>query len=101
MAVVCLLLTLWSAVAFAAHHHSDRTEAAKCTVCMAAHSAAAKTAVSLLKAKFIPIHTRAISDATYGIVVLLSFVTTLFAPPVFRRQPGYRFAIEYVMPPNA
>ena len=57
VAILCLLLTFWSAVAFAAHHHSNRTEAAKCTVCVAAHSAALKATASLLKAKFTPIST--------------------------------------------
>jgi hypothetical protein len=30
LAVMCLLLTFWSAIALAAHHHSNATEAAKC-----------------------------------------------------------------------
>ena len=40
IATFCLLLTIWSAVGFAAHHHSSSTESAKCTVCVAAHTAA-------------------------------------------------------------
>jgi hypothetical protein len=56
-AVMCLLLTFWSAIAFAAHHHSNGAEAAKCSVCVAAHSAAPKTNTSPLKAKFTPIST--------------------------------------------
>jgi hypothetical protein len=52
---MCLLLTLWSALAFAAHHHSNGTESAKCTICVAAHSAAPKAAANLLKATFTPI----------------------------------------------
>lgn len=47
IALLCLLLTIWSAVALAAHHHSSATDAAKCTVCVAAHSASPK-AVSIL-----------------------------------------------------
>jgi hypothetical protein len=39
VAWLSLLLTLWSAVAFAAHHHSSQDESATCQVCMAAHSA--------------------------------------------------------------
>jgi hypothetical protein len=54
---MCLMLTFWSAIAFAAHHHSDSTDAAKCTVCVAALSAAPKATASLLKAKFIPVST--------------------------------------------
>ena len=39
IAWLCLLLMLWSAIAFAAHHHSDGDESAKCSVCVAALSA--------------------------------------------------------------
>jgi hypothetical protein len=42
VALLCLLLTCWSALAFVAHHHSNATDAAKCTVCLAAHSASPK-----------------------------------------------------------
>ncbi len=80
LAVLCLLLTFWSAIAFAAHHHSDRTEAAKCTVCVAAHSAAPKAAASLLKAKFTP-------------------VSTLLPEPVFAAQSFVAFALSVRPPP--
>jgi len=39
IALLCLVLTFWSALAFAAHHHSNTTESATCRVCVAAHSA--------------------------------------------------------------
>ena len=55
LAVMCLLLTFWSAIAFAGHHHSNGTESAKCTVCVAAHSAAPKPNANLLKATFTPV----------------------------------------------
>lgn len=54
-AVVCLLLTFWSAIAFAAHHHSNGTESAKCTVCVAAHSASPKASVNSVRATFTPV----------------------------------------------
>jgi hypothetical protein len=54
---MCLWLTFWSAIAFAAHHHSNGAESAKCTVCVAAHSAAPKATANLLKATFTPIFT--------------------------------------------
>ena len=57
VALCCLVLTLWSACAFATHHHSNCTESAKCTVCVAALLAAPKTAASLLKATFSPVST--------------------------------------------
>src|SRR5438445_10980425 len=80
LAVMCLLLTFWSAIAFAAHHHSNRTEAAKCTVCVAAHSAAPKATASLLKAKFIPI-------------------STFLREPVFAAQSYVAFALSVRPPP--
>jgi len=39
-AVLCMLLVLCSSIALVTHQHSDPVEAAKCTVCIAAHSAA-------------------------------------------------------------
>jgi hypothetical protein len=39
IAWLCLLLMLWSAIAFAAHHHSDGDESATCSICIAALSA--------------------------------------------------------------
>jgi hypothetical protein len=51
-ALVCLVLTLWSAVAAVAHHHPNGTESAKCSVCVAAHSSTPKVAVSLAKTTF-------------------------------------------------
>jgi len=55
IALVCLLLTLLSAVALVAHHHSSATEAAKCTVCIAAHSASPKATSTLPNATFVPL----------------------------------------------
>jgi hypothetical protein len=57
IAWVCLLLTFWSALAFAEHHHSSATDAAKCTVCVAAHSASPKTTSTLPDATFVPVAT--------------------------------------------
>lgn len=39
IAWLSLLLTLWSAFAFAVHRHSSQDESATCPVCVAAHSA--------------------------------------------------------------
>jgi preprotein translocase subunit SecG len=57
IAWLCLLLTFASALAFAWHHHSNATESAKCTVCVAAHSAAPKASAKLPNATFVPIGT--------------------------------------------
>jgi len=55
IATLCLLLTFWSALAFAAHHHSNGTEAAKCSVCLAVHSASPNATSSLQKATFVAV----------------------------------------------
>jgi hypothetical protein len=57
IACLCVLLTFWSAIAFAAHQHSNATEAAKCAVCIAAHSASPKAPSTLLKATFVAVST--------------------------------------------
>jgi hypothetical protein len=49
----CVVLTLWSAFALAAHHHTNATDSAKCTVCVAAHSAAPKATARLAKSTFV------------------------------------------------
>ncbi|HYM05419.1 MAG TPA: hypothetical protein VEU11_02570 [Terriglobales bacterium] len=49
IAWLCLLLTLCSAVALVTHHHSSANDAAKCTVCVAAHSASPQAASVLPK----------------------------------------------------
>lgn len=49
IALLCLLLTVFSAVGLVAHHHSSRIDAAKCSVCVAAHSAAPKEVSTLTK----------------------------------------------------
>jgi hypothetical protein len=55
VATLCLVLTVSSALGFATHHHSNRIDAAKCSVCAVAHSAAPKAAVRLLNATFTPV----------------------------------------------
>jgi len=43
IAFLCVLLILGSAIVFAAHHHSNATESAACTVCVAVQSASPTT----------------------------------------------------------
>jgi hypothetical protein len=50
-----VLLTIWSAIAFAAHQHSNDTESATCTVCIAAHSASPKTTITLPRVMFVSV----------------------------------------------
>jgi hypothetical protein len=80
VAVMSLLLTFWSAVAFAAHHHSNGTESAKCTVCVAAHSAAPKATTNLLKATFTPIFTFR-ADPVFATHQFVAFALSVRPPP--------------------
>jgi hypothetical protein len=52
IAWVSLLLTLWSALAFAVHHHSSQDESSACQVCIAAHSASPSNASPMAKPVF-------------------------------------------------
>jgi len=81
VAWLCLLLTLWSTFAFAAHHHSSATEAARCTVCVAVHSASPKVNSAPLNAKFVP-------------------VATLRLEPVSAKQRLTAFALSVRPPPS-
>jgi hypothetical protein len=80
VACFCLLLTFWSVFAFAAHHHSNANEAAKCTVCVAAHSAAPKLTARLPKAAFV-------------------CISTFRAEPVSAKQSIVAFALNVRPPP--
>jgi hypothetical protein len=53
IALLCLLLTLCSAVAMVTHHHSSANDAAKCTVGVAAHSASPQATSVLANQKFV------------------------------------------------
>jgi hypothetical protein len=81
VALFCLLLTLWSALAFATHHHSTAIEAAKCTVCLAAHSSSPQTS----------------STSTQEILVTVS---TFRQRPVCAKQRLGVFALSVRPPPN-
>ena len=81
IAWLLLLLTLWSAFALVTHHHSSATEAAKCTVCVAAHSASPKDISTLLKATFVA-------------------VSTFRADPVAAKQRIAVFALSVRPPPS-
>src|SRR5882724_7612425 len=47
IALLCLLLTVFSAVGLVTHNHSSRIEAARCSVCVAVRSAAPKAAIKV------------------------------------------------------
>ncbi len=52
IAWLALLLTLWSAFAFAVHRHSSQDESNTCQVCVAAHSASPTNAAPTPKPVF-------------------------------------------------
>jgi len=54
VAILCLLLTALSALAFASHHHPNGVDSA-CSVCVVAHSAAPKLAAHLPQVIFAPV----------------------------------------------
>src|SRR5215467_12369238 len=81
VALLCLMLTFWSALAVAAHHHRNNTES-KCSVCVAAHSTAPTNAVCLLRATFSP-------------------VFTIQTEPVSIKQQFVAFALSVRPPPAA
>ncbi len=81
IAWLCLLLTLGSAVAFVLHHHSGATEAAKCTVCVAAHSASPKAVSTLPNTTFV-------------------FASFLQLDPVSTKQRLIAFALRVRPPPS-
>jgi hypothetical protein len=80
MALVCLLLTVWSAVGLAAHHHSSRTEAARCSVCVTAHSAAPKAVATLPQATFV-YASAPVLDAVSAQQRLIAFALRVRPPP--------------------
>ena len=80
VAVMCLLLTFWSAIAIAAHHHSNGTESAKCTVCVAAHSAAPTANANLLTAVFTPVSTFQ-AEPVFATHRLVAFALSVRPPP--------------------
>ena len=50
---LCLLLTLWLAVATVVHYHANAAESATCTVCVASHSATTPAQYVAPKAVFV------------------------------------------------
>jgi len=80
IALLCLLLTVFSAVGLVAHHHSNRTESAKCSVCVAAHSAAPK-AVSVLANAAIVFSFAVVLDPVSAQQRLIAFALRVRPPP--------------------
>lgn len=82
VALLAVFLTLWSACVVVAHSHTSSIDAAKCGVCIAAHSAApVVAAVSAAPARFSS--------------------TAVEARPLASRQRLVAFALSVRPPPSA
>jgi hypothetical protein len=81
IACLCLLLTIWSAVAFATHQHSNPDDSATCTVCIAAHSASPQTATILLRAMFVSVATVRSEPVSATQQRLIPFALSVRPPP--------------------
>jgi 3-mercaptopyruvate sulfurtransferase SseA len=81
IAWLCLLLTLIAAYSLAAHHHSNSVDAAKCTVCVAAHSASPLTTARLPNAVFVPLHSVSTAEPVSAKQRLISFALSVRPPP--------------------
>jgi hypothetical protein len=80
IAVLCLLLTLCSAVATITHHHSSANDAAKCSVCVAAHSAAPQAASVLPNQIFVRVFVSQ-SEPVSAKQCLTTFALSVRPPP--------------------
>jgi hypothetical protein len=77
-----MLLTIWSAIAFATHQHWGATESSTCTVCIAAHSASPKTTTTTLSS------------------VMFVSVSVFRPEPVATKQRLIAFALSVRPPPS-
>lgn len=81
IAWLCIALTFSSALAFAVHQHSSATEAAKCTVCVAAHSTSPKAFRSLPKVEFVTVSDSLEPQAVSAKQLLIAFALSVRPPP--------------------
>ena len=81
VAWLCLLLTLSSAIAFAAHHHSDANESARCTVCVAAHSASPAGPTLSPRVTFVAVSTLRGEPVVSAKQRLIAFALSVRPPP--------------------
>jgi hypothetical protein len=81
IAWLCLLLTLSAAYSLVAHHHSSSIDAAKCTVCVANHSASPVTTARLPKAVFVQLHRISTGEPVSAKQRLIRFALFVRPPP--------------------
>lgn len=78
---LCLVLTLWSAVAVAVHHHSDAREELTCSVCIAAHSTAPVLPLLLPHVTFVEVSTLKAVPIASPKQRLIPFALSVRPPP--------------------
>jgi len=81
VAWLCLLLTLSAAYSLAAHNHSNSIDAAKCTVCVAAHTASPVIAARMPHAVFVPLRTISAAEPVAAKQRLIAFALFVRPPP--------------------
>jgi hypothetical protein len=81
IAWLCLWLMLWSAIAFAVHQHSDGDESAKCSVCVAALSAAPTAPAIMPRAALLAVSTVRTEPVVAAKQRLIAFALTVRPPP--------------------
>jgi hypothetical protein len=81
IAWLCLWLMLWSAIAFAAHHHSDGDESAKCSICVAALSAAPTAPTPSPQVTLLAVSTVKTEPVVAAKQRLVAFALTVRPPP--------------------
>lgn len=81
VAWLCVVLTLWSALAFAVHHHADGEDSAHCPICVAALTASPA------------------QPALAPRVTMLAVSTVETAPDIAAKQRVAAFALTVRPPP--
>jgi hypothetical protein len=79
-ALLCLLLTVWTAAAVVAHHHANNAESQTCPVCVVARATAAPTAAGSPKPVFFCVST-VLPETSPARFRLTAFVLSIRPPP--------------------
>jgi hypothetical protein len=80
LALLCLLLTVWTAAAVVAHHHANSAEPQTCPVCVAARSVAAIVTPHSTKPVFVRLSTVRV-EPSLATCRLPAFAFSNRAPP--------------------
>lgn len=84
IACLCVLLTLWSAMAFASHVHLHPADAARCSICVAAHSASPAPPAAVVPIPLLTIADVPVQPVRAAMRRLAIFALSVRPPPKFR-----------------